>query len=107
MPCFYQYKYYTERIKASQISFLSKAALRIEATLRNTSSGYTVMFASGSTASVVAQGSEYLVSSRDENSIGTLMQELVVAKLRAELELEGKSVERRDVKGEIELVVSE
>ena len=107
MPCFYQYRYYTERIKSSQISFLSKAATRIGANLRNTTSGYTVTFASGSTASIAAENSEYLVSSRDENSIGTLMQELVVAKLQSDLELEGKSVERRDVKGEIELVVTE
>ena len=35
------------------------------------------------------------------------MQELVVSKLRATLELEGKSVERKDVKGDIELVVTE
>tara|TARA_Y100001951_G_C11042603_1_gene131107 strand:- start:12 stop:335 length:324 start_codon:yes stop_codon:yes gene_type:complete len=107
MPCFYQYRYYTERIKASQISFLSKAASRIGATLRDTTSGYAVAFSNGSRATISVDGSEYLVSSRDENSVGTLMQELVVGKLKADLELEGKSVERRDVKGEIELVVSE
>jgi len=109
MPCFYQYRYYTERIKASQISFLSKAASRIGATLRDTTSGYAVAFSNGSRATISnsVDGSEYLVSSRDENSVGILMQELVVGKLKADLELEGKSVERRDVKGEIELVVSE
>ena len=107
MPCFYQYKYYTEKIAASQISFLSKAAIRVGATLRNLSSGYSVNFDNGSTASITMEGSDYIISSADENSIGSLMQEIVVAKVRSTLELEGKSVERRDVKGEIELVVTE
>lgn len=107
MPCFYQYKYYTEKIAASQISFLSKAATRIGASITNNSSGYFITFSNGSTATVTADGSNYTISSRDENSIGNLMQEAVVAKVKATLELEGKSVERRDIKGEIELVVTE
>ena len=109
MPCYYTYKYYTETIEESQLMYLTSSATRIGASVGNITEGFRVNFADGTTASITRQrdSSKLMISSTNEDSLGSLMQELVVSKLRATLELEGKSVERKDVKGDIELVVTE
>jgi len=109
MPCYYTYKYYTDTIEESQLMYLTGAASRIGAAVGNTTEGFRVNFADGTTAYISRQrdSSKAVISSSNEGSVGDLIQELVVSKLRATLELEGKSVERKDVKGNIELTVSE
>jgi len=107
MPCFYTYKYYTEKISADKIEYLISAANRVGAIVSSITVGFALVFSNGASGSIVHQGEDYIVSSVDKSSISALMQELTAASLRSTLELRGNRVEREDSKGQIRLVVTE
>jgi len=107
MPCFYTYRYFNETISESNVEFLAKAANRIGATLSNITEGYTVGFNTGSTASIIRSGTDLTIATTDKNSLNTFMQEITAASLQSSLELQGKSVERSESRGQIRLVVTE
>jgi hypothetical protein len=107
MPCFYTYRYFTETISNSNVEFLDKAASRLGATVSNITEGYTVGFNTGSSASIIRDGTDLKISTTDKNSLNTFMQEITAASLQSSLALQGKSVERSESKGQIRLVVTE
>jgi len=107
MPCFYTYKYYTKTLSSSNVEFLDKAASRLGATVSNISEGYAVGFSNGSSASIIRDGTDLTISTPDAEALNTFMQEITAASLRSSLELQGKSVERSESKGQIRLVVTE
>ena len=106
MPCFYTYRYFTETISGSNAEFLTKAANRVGATVSNISEGYDVGFSNGSNASITRDGTDLKISTPDAESLNTFMQEITAASLRSSLELQGKSVERSESKGQIRLLVT-
>jgi len=107
MPCFYTYKYYTEKISGDKIEHLVEAASRIGAAVGNISEGFSLVFSNGASGAIVRQGENFTVSSTDKNAVNSLMQELTAASLSSILELRGNRVEREESKGQIRLVVTE
>jgi len=107
MPCFYTYKYFTEKISADKIEHLATAASRVGAAVGNISEGFSLVFSNGVSGSIIRQGAGFVVSSVDKSAVGGLMQELTAASLKSTLELRGSRVEREESKGQIRLVVTE
>ena len=107
MPCFYTYKYYTEKINADKIEYLATAASKIGAAVGNISEGFSMVFSNGVSGAVVRQGEDFVVSSVDKGAVTSLMQQLTAASLKSTLELRGNRVEREESKGQIRLVVTE
>ena len=107
MPCFYTYKYYTEKISADKIEYLFSAANSIGAAVGNITEGFSLVFSNGASGSIVNQGGSFTVSSTDKGAVSSLMQEITAASLKSTLELRGNRVEREESKGQIRLVVSE
>jgi len=107
MPCFYIYKYYTEKISADKIEYLLSAANNVGAAVGNITEGFSLVFANGVSGVIVRQGGGFTVSSTDKSSVNNLLQELTAISLKSTLELRGNRVEREESKGQIRLVVSE
>ena len=107
MPCFYTYKYYTEKISGDKIEHLSEAANKTGTIVGNITEGFSLVFSNGVSGSIVNQGGSFTVSSTDKGAVSSLMQEITAASLRSTLELRGSKVERDEAKGQIRLVVTE
>lgn len=107
MPCFYTYKYYTEKISEDKIEYLLSAANKVGAAVGNITEGFSLVFANGVSGAIIRQGGGFTVSSTDKGAVSSLMQEITAASLKSTLELRGNRVEREESKGQIRLVVSE
>ena len=90
MPCYFTYTLYTETVDSDRIEYLIDAANALGYSVTPTSSGYRL-----GEIDAVLEGSDYKLSSR--NTFNNLMQEFGALSTKANLAMQGVTVDREDV----------